>query len=185
MESSCFWPFIFTATMPPPAVASTTVASICFCSFSCICWACFISCCRFIKLLPFRGLNLGQISAEHFQKTLHERLVFNVVHSGSVALRLFFDYKRHRNRFANQFTGNAIQYGFVLLRLKHGQLRQIGEDDLNQIPNAFDPFCLLNIHSRRRCLVFNAAVEGVLKRNGLRRRALWRLSIWLVSRQTW
>src|SRR5262245_48825823 len=115
MESSCFWPFIFTATMPPPAVASTTVASICFCSFSCICWACFISCCRFIKLLPFRGLNLGQISAEHFQKTLHERLVFDVVHSGSGTLLLLLHYKRHRNGFTKKLTGNGVEHGLVLL----------------------------------------------------------------------
>src|SRR5688500_4130403 len=37
-----------TVTMPPPAVASTRRSAICFCSFSCICCACFIICWMFI-----------------------------------------------------------------------------------------------------------------------------------------
>src|SRR5262249_17972699 len=95
IESSCFCPFIFTETMPPPAVASTTVASICFCNCSCICCACLINCCGFIKLLPFRGLDLGQISSEHFQEPLYERFFLDRFHGDSISLLLFLDYKRH------------------------------------------------------------------------------------------
>src|SRR5208282_1384694 len=38
---SCFWPFILTETIPPPAVASTTNSSSCFCNCSWNCWTCF------------------------------------------------------------------------------------------------------------------------------------------------
>src|SRR5262245_17227759 len=37
-------PLITTVTMPPPAVASMRMSSICFCMRSCICCACFIIC---------------------------------------------------------------------------------------------------------------------------------------------
>src|SRR5215471_18748888 len=104
IESSCFWPFILTETIPPPAVASTTVDSICFCSFSCICWACFIICCKFIELFSLRGLHLGDISTEYFKKAFHERLILGVFDRRTGFLLLVFHYKRHGNGFTNEIT---------------------------------------------------------------------------------
>src|SRR5207253_333239 len=98
--------------MPPPAVASTTVASICFCTFACISWACFNICCMFIKSFPFRGLYLGDVSLKHFQEALHLWLVFRILDIRRT-LRLFLHYKRHRNGFTNEFTGRGVEYLLV------------------------------------------------------------------------
>src|SRR4028119_1069492 len=59
IEVTSFVPLICTVTTPPPAVASTTSASISFCIFSCICCACFIICCMFIPPGNFIALDLS------------------------------------------------------------------------------------------------------------------------------
>src|SRR5215204_569559 len=64
MDSTSLVPRIWTVTTPPPAVASTTISSISFCIFSCICCACFIICCRFMPPGNFIALDLTRCGSE-------------------------------------------------------------------------------------------------------------------------
>src|SRR5579864_1009001 len=73
---SCFWPFIFTATIPPPAVASTRISPRLCSRFSCICHNCAIICCRALTsisvLVP--PSDFRYLSAEALQHRSHDRV---------------------------------------------------------------------------------------------------------------
>src|SRR5579871_2105001 len=71
-DSRFFWPSMCAVTMPPPAVASTLMSAISWCSFSCIFCACCIICCMlpgsFTSLL-LEVSNFADLAAKDFPKT--------------------------------------------------------------------------------------------------------------------
>src|SRR4051794_33708177 len=62
-------------TIPPPAEPSTRIAAISACSFSCICWACFIMFCMlpgsFIALCLLQIADGAYFTAEEFSELLY------------------------------------------------------------------------------------------------------------------
>src|SRR5580692_395778 len=80
MSVSCFCPFILTLTMPPPAEASTSTVSTCFCSPSCICRNCVRICCSAFTSMVYSSppFHVGNMAAESFQHRAHDRILLEL-----------------------------------------------------------------------------------------------------------
>src|SRR6476659_2936618 len=89
--SSCLRPSILTWTVPPPAVASTTVSCIFFCRFSYCCLACDISDWRLnppmARSLLFVALidDGSNLSAKFFLQPFHDRVLLGARTSSTIA----------------------------------------------------------------------------------------------------
>src|ERR1700728_4711772 len=131
------WPSIFTVIMPPPADASTRMAAICSCSFSCICCACFIIACMLpgifigacvtpslIQISHGAHLRIGKDLLEAFDSRMRQRALAQAgvaAHCVAYRLRRCADGQvlghlhSHSHRFTDHLRGNPLD-GRILHR---------------------------------------------------------------------
>src|SRR5271165_1129608 len=106
-SNTCFWPFIFTVTIPPPAEASTATAFTCCCKSSCTCRKRESICCRALTSI-FIYTSLLAVRAKRFRHSLRDetrkcclfaahpdKLDFTTVFCPTARLRLFSRCEMH------------------------------------------------------------------------------------------
>src|SRR5690348_8012639 len=124
---SCFCPFIFTLTIPPPAVASTRISPRRCSRFSCICHNCAIICCRALTSISILAppLHIRNRSAESLQHRAHDGIFLESraqLRSSRRGAPAGIQFNTHAQRLAHHLAEHGAQFLHRVSRLQH--LRQ-------------------------------------------------------------